>query len=106
MGHMHFNPEQGHLMYRHGKYMTTRMYFPEGSRQEHVDRATFEVQKNSFIALQMNALPMIQKHNLDSQELTQAAATMRQKMMQLIHEHAGEEQESLIAEKSPTHSQI
>ncbi len=88
MGHMHINPEQGHLMYRHGEHMTARLYFPEGSREEHVERATFEMRNNAFVALQMNALPMIQKHKLDKNDLMQATAQMHQAMMHLIKSKA------------------
>ncbi len=85
-GHMHINPEQGHLMYRHGAYMTARIYFPEGSQEEHVERAAFEIRNNAFVALQMNALPIIQNHYLDKKELAQSTEKMHQAMMYLIKE--------------------
>ena len=75
-GHMHFNPEQDYLNNRLDTARTPRIYFPEGSRQDHVDRAVFELKRNVSAALAMNVLPAIQDYSFDFDELEAAAEQM------------------------------
>ena len=83
-GHMHFNPEQDYLNNRLDVARTPRIYFPEGSRQEHIDRAVFELKRNVSAALAMNVLPAIQDYALDFDELEAAAEQMRGLMTKML----------------------
>ncbi|ESA36054.1 hypothetical protein N836_08725 [Leptolyngbya sp. Heron Island J] len=83
-GHMHFNPEQDYLNNCLDIARTPRIYFPEGSRQEHVDRAVFELKRNAPTALAMNVLPMIQNYSLATDELDAAAEQMRGLMTKML----------------------
>ena len=83
-GHMHFNPAQDYFNSRLDLARTPRIYFPEGSRQEHVDRATFELKRNIPAALAMNVLPNIQNYSLDARELEAASEQMHQIMSEML----------------------
>lgn len=83
-GHMHFNPEQDYLNNRLDVARTPRIHFPEGSRQEHVDRAMFELKRNVPTAIAMNVVPEIQNYSLDSKELELAADQMHDLMTKML----------------------
>ena len=83
-GHMHFNPPQLTLVNRLDSNKTPRIYFPPGSRQEHVDRAAFELKKNVVAALEMNLLPEIQNYRLDAHEVEAAAERMHGLMTNML----------------------
>lgn len=84
-GHMHFNPQQCELFSGESNE-TIRIYFPVGSRKDHVDRAAFELQRNVPTALQMNGLARIRNYQLKKVELALAAEQMHQIMMTLLQE--------------------
>ena len=83
-GHMHFNPAQDYLNNRLDVARTPRIYFLEGNRQDHVDRATFELKRNVSAALAMNVLPNIQKYSFDTTELEAAADQMYALMTEML----------------------
>lgn len=83
-GHMHFNPAQDYLNNRLDAARTPRIYFLEGNRQDHVDRATFELKRNVSAALAMNVLPNIQNYSFDTRELEAAADQMYALMTEML----------------------
>jgi len=83
-GHMHLNPEQNKLIMTHG---SARIYFQPGSREEHVDRAAFELVKNTRGALAANKLSRVRGFELDTEKITAAAERMIEGMRKLIIDH-------------------
>ena len=83
-GHMHFNPEQSYLINRLDRSKTPRIYFPEGSRQDHIERAVFELKYNVRNALATNVLPEIQNYPLDIRQLEAAADQMQRLMTKML----------------------
>ncbi len=83
-GHMHFNPEQCYLINRLDKSTIPRIYFPAGSRQDHIARATFELKYNFHTALATNVLLEIQNYPLDANQLAAAADDMHRLMTEML----------------------
>lgn len=82
-GHMHVNPEQQRFASR----APARLYFPESSRAEHIDRAVFEVLANTDAALKSNRLVHVRMFRIDRKALAHAAKQMRIVMRELLERH-------------------
>ena len=85
-GHYHINPSQVELHHVN----TARLFFPEGSHEEHVDRATFELQRNLPAALAMNRDARVRRVQVDHARLEGAAEEMRAFMRELLARHRDE----------------
>ncbi len=83
-GHMHINPEQVRIILR--RY-TPRLYFPEGSREDHIERATFELATNTPSALKLNMLARVREFPIDMGKLAAAAGQMADEMNDLLVSH-------------------
>ena len=86
-GHMHLNPEQQRLSGRVG----VRLYFQDGSRAEHVDRAAFELIANTDAALKSNGLSRVRNFPIDQNTLADASNQMRHLMQELLERHPADE---------------
>ncbi len=86
-GHMHLNPEQQRLSGRVG----VRLYFQDGSRAEHVDRAAFELIANADAALKSNGLSRVRNFPIDQNALADASNQMRHLMQELLERHPADE---------------
>ncbi len=86
-GHMHLNPEQQRLSGRVG----VRLYFQDGSRAEHVDRAAFELIANTDAALKSNGLSRVRNFPIDQNALADASNQMRLLMQELLERHPADE---------------
>jgi hypothetical protein len=76
-GHLHANPRQ-----QVGR--RSRMYFPEGSIEEHIDRAAFELERNLAWCLDRNYLRSINRLHVDAEAASAASAWMRRAMRELL----------------------
>ncbi|UHD15893.1 hypothetical protein [Thiocapsa bogorovii] len=88
-GHLHVNPEQYDLYTRFSGH-TPRIYFPPGSRQEHVERAAFELRRNAVAAARMSPIERIRACPLAEEDLASAAESMRRIMSRMLTEHLPE----------------
>ncbi len=86
-GHMHINPVQQALLA--GWDTTPRVYFPPGTRESHIDRAAFELTRNTPAALQTNQLARIRSVPIEKKNLTDAALEMKAYMNELLARHGG-----------------
>ncbi len=86
-GHMHLNPEQQ----RFSGHVTARLYFQDGSRVEHVDRAAFELIANTDAALKSNRLSRVRNFPIDQNALADASNQMRHLMQELLERHPADE---------------
>ncbi len=75
LGHMHINPTEQELTGRL-RGVSARIYFPEGTRSDHVDRAAFELARNVTAAMRMHPLRRVQTATIDADALAAAAADM------------------------------
>lgn len=82
-GHMHLNPDQQRFNAR----VAARLYFPEGSRAEHIDRAVFEIIANTDAALKSNRLARVRKFSINQYALSNAARQIRFIMPELLRRH-------------------
>ena len=76
-GHMHVN-FQGLARYR------GRMYFPQGTVREHIDRGLFELERNLGWALAMNCRPKIHNTVIDPHKLRLGVDRLRMQMFGLL----------------------
>ncbi len=83
-GHMHINPEQVRIILRHDP---PRFYFPEGSREDHIERATFELATNTASALKLNMLARVREFPIHMGKLAAAAGQMADEMNDLLVSH-------------------
>ncbi len=83
-GHMHINPEQVRIILRH---YPPRLYFPEGSREDHIERATFELATNTPSALKLNMLARVREFPIHMGKLAAAAGQMADEMNDLLVSH-------------------
>jgi len=79
-GHMHLNPVQQ----RFSGGDVARLYFPDGSCAEHVDRAAFEIIANTNAALRSNRLSRIRNFVIDQNALADASNHLRHHMRELL----------------------
>jgi len=85
-GHMHLNPAQSDPIAGRVQ-VTPRVYFPVGSRRQHVERAAFELRQNVPAAVSTNLLPHVQRAPLDPALLATAAEQMAVRMGKLLDAH-------------------
>ena len=64
-----------------------RLYFPEGTSEDHIDRAAFELESNAAAAIKMNRDPTVRGVCLDRARLAKAAQDMRAAMLDLLANH-------------------
>ncbi len=83
-GHMHINPEQVRIILTH---YTPRLYFPEGSRKDQIERATFELAVNTACALKLNMLARVREFPIDMAKLAATAGPMAHQMNDLLVSH-------------------
>jgi hypothetical protein len=84
-GHMHINPDQISLVV--GWDITPRYFFPPGSRQDHIDRAVFEITTNCVAALQSNQMARVRNFPINKKALADATLQMRAYMNELLERH-------------------
>ncbi len=84
-GHMHLNPKQQRF------FGPARLYFQDGSRAEHVDRAAFELIANADAALKSNGLSRVRNFPIDQNALADASNQMRLLMQELLERHPADE---------------
>lgn len=84
-GHFHINPRQVGLTAQ-----VARFFFPEGTYEDHIDQAAFELSRNLPSALAMNRDPQIRRVKLDNARLDEASMTMRKTMLELLGKHRGD----------------
>ncbi len=83
LGHMHLNPRQ--------QWPYGTLYFQDGSRVEHVDRAAFELIANTDAALKSNRLSRVRNFPIDQNALADASNQMRLLMQELLERHPADE---------------
>ncbi len=81
--HMHLNPRQQEFAMR----VAARLFFPDGSPAERVERAAFELRANTDAALKSNRIGRVRDFRIDSQALMAASNAMRAYMMELLDRH-------------------
>ncbi len=86
-GHMHLNPEQHWF----DGQTTARLFFPEGSRAEQVDRAVFELVANTDAALQFNFVNGVRNFAIDQEALAEASVRMRHLLLERLNRHGVED---------------
>jgi nucleoside-diphosphate-sugar epimerase len=80
-GHLHVNQRQ-----QAGR--RSRMYFPEGTIEDHIARAAFELERNLQWCVDKNMLPRINRVSVDATALVAAADWMKQRMLELVEKRA------------------
>ncbi len=83
-GHMHLNPQQAMLA---SGPPAPRLYFPRGSREDHVARAVFEIVANASAAMKTNRLRRVREFPLDDRCLEVAAREMATHMAELMERY-------------------
>ena len=86
--HMHLNPIQANLPLPWS--VTPRCWFPPGSAEEQIDRAAFELRKNTAAVLLMNQLASVRAYRFERDRLKEAAAEMKTEMLELLKTHEDE----------------
>lgn len=80
LGHYHFNIRQS-------KYVPagelTRIYFPEGTVQDHIDNAVIQLRRNLDYGRGMNLDPQVRTVKLDQEAIDHSADVMRQDLMRI-----------------------
>ena len=84
-GHYHINPGQAEL----GSDQPARLFFPPGDYELHINRASFEIERNLHGMIAMNRHPRIRRVELDQASLRAATQDMRATMLQLVEKHRG-----------------
>lgn len=80
-GHMHTNPHQAR---RYPLGLQARLFFQEGSIEEHVERARFELARNLAATLVVNRRRRIRGIRLDENALAEWAGWMQRRMLALL----------------------
>ena len=86
-GHMHINPVQVNLPLKWE--ITPQYFFPPGSKEDHIERAIFELTTNTLAALQTNQLARIRKFHIEKKNLTEASLQMKKYMNELLIRYEG-----------------
>ena len=82
-GHLHMNVRQSR---ESSSDVTPRLYFPQGSIPDHIERATFELETNVAYCTQLARDPRIRAVRIEPSRLHQAANLMREQMLSLFRE--------------------
>jgi hypothetical protein len=86
LGHYHFNIRQA-------KYLPsgelTRILFPEGSVEDHVDHAVVQLRRNLDYGRGLNVDPKVRAVKLDQAAIERAAETMRREMLRIHEAYCG-----------------
>lgn len=80
-GHMHTNPHQAR---RYPLGLQARLFFPEGTIEDHVERARFELARNLAATLVVNRRRRIRTLRLDEAALAERADWMQRRMLALV----------------------
>ena len=80
-GHMHTNPHQAR---RYPLGLQARLFFQDGSIEDHVERARFELTRNLAATLAVNRRRRIRGIRLDEAALAERAGWMRRRMLALL----------------------
>jgi hypothetical protein len=80
LGHYHFNVRQSRFVPR-GEL--TRIYFPAGTVQEHIDHAVVQLRRNLDYGRGMNLDPRIRTVVIDQDAIERAADLMREELMRI-----------------------
>jgi hypothetical protein len=80
LGHYHFNVRQSRYV-PHGEL--TRIYFPAGTVQEHIDYAVVQLRRNLDYGRGMNLDPRVRTVLLDQLAIERAADLMREELMRI-----------------------
>ncbi len=84
--HLHINLRQQAL---EPSTQARRFYFQDASVQDHIERAAFELRRNSSFCLALNPDPRIRRMVLDEKRLDEAATWLREQMHELLDKRAG-----------------
>lgn len=82
-GHYHVNLTQS-LFYPRGQ--TARLYFPNGSVEQHIEMAAFQLRRNLDYARRQNYRQRIRAVKLDQDKLDQVANEMTNELLRLYRE--------------------
>ncbi len=80
LGHYHFNVRQAKF-FPDGE--TTRIFFPAGTVQDHIENAVVQLRRNLDYGRGMNTDARIRAVRIDQRAVDQAAAWMRDQLMQI-----------------------
>ena len=83
-GHWHINPNQVKLL--GGR---ARLYYPQATREEHVERALFDLAHNAGAALRMSHVPGVRHFPLDEERIAGLVPILRSSLLDLIARHRG-----------------
>jgi hypothetical protein len=97
LGHYHFNVRQSRFV-PCGEL--TRIYFPTGTVQDHIDHAAVQLRRNLDYARGMNLDPKIRTVVIDQAAIDRAAEVMCERMTEIANHHAG----TSVAASLPTAS--
>jgi hypothetical protein len=82
-GHLHINLRQSQ---ESRSQVVPRLYFPEGTIQDHIERAAFELKTNVPYCTEVVRDPRIRAVCIDPSRLGQAADLLRERMLTLFRE--------------------
>lgn len=85
-GHFHLNLTQSRYV-SHGE--SARLYFPDGTIEDQVELARFELTRNFDYARRQNKSWMVRSLDIPQGRLESAACEMRSEMLKMVGEHAG-----------------
>ena len=84
LGHYHFNVRQSKFV-PHGEL--TRIYFPFGSVEDHIENAVVQLKRNIDYGRGMNLDPKVRTVVINQQAIDEAAEWMRQELLRIAALH-------------------
>ncbi|MBV7339724.1 hypothetical protein KFU94_68230 [Chloroflexi bacterium TSY] len=81
-----FGGDQGHCHVNMKQNRGQRWYYPEGTAQEHIRQAAFDLRMNTVFCLRSNNDEKVQKLKIEPEKLDVVSSEMERKMLEFANE--------------------